>query len=61
MIVPVSFFKLFASVASAWSWTDLFYHLQIEIFPYSVFYMFFEQYLNIWRTALINLAIAIGQ
>ncbi|XP_057728449.1 uncharacterized protein LOC130944243 isoform X2 [Arachis stenosperma] len=34
--------------------------LKIEIFPYSVFYMFFEQYLNIWRTALVNLAIAIG-
>uniref|UniRef100_A0A6N2K2H0 SSD domain-containing protein n=1 Tax=Salix viminalis TaxID=40686 RepID=A0A6N2K2H0_SALVM len=35
--------------------------LKMEIFPYSVFYMFFEQYLDIWRTALINLAIAIGQ
>lgn len=34
--------------------------LQMEVFPYSVFYMFFEQYLDIWRTALINLAIAIG-
>lgn len=34
--------------------------LKIEIFPYSVFYMFFEQYLDIWRTALINLAIAVG-
>ncbi|XP_010242906.1 PREDICTED: Niemann-Pick C1 protein-like [Nelumbo nucifera] len=34
--------------------------LGIEIFPYSVFYMFFEQYLDIWRTALINLAIALG-
>ncbi|KHN20111.1 Niemann-Pick C1 protein [Glycine soja] len=34
--------------------------LKIEIFPYSVFYMFFEQYLHIWKTALINLAIAIG-
>ncbi|KAK2392749.1 NPC intracellular cholesterol transporter [Trifolium repens] len=34
--------------------------LKIEIFPYSVFYMFFEQYLNIWKTALVNLAIAIG-
>ncbi|XP_034215216.1 NPC intracellular cholesterol transporter 1-like isoform X3 [Prunus dulcis] len=34
--------------------------LNIEIFPYSVFYMFFEQYLDIWRTALINLSIAIG-
>lgn len=35
--------------------------VQMEIFPYSVFYMYFEQYLDIWRTALINLAIAIGQ
>ncbi|CAN1781821.1 NPC intracellular cholesterol transporter 1 [Linum perenne] len=34
--------------------------LKMEIFPYSVFYMFFEQYLDIWSTALINLAIAIG-
>ncbi|XP_057435160.1 uncharacterized protein LOC130727894 isoform X2 [Lotus japonicus] len=34
--------------------------LKIEIFPYSVFYMFFEQYLNIWKTALVTLAIAIG-
>ncbi|CAH1435314.1 unnamed protein product [Lactuca virosa] len=34
--------------------------LNIEVFPYSVFYMFFEQYLDIWKTALISLAIAIG-
>ncbi|CAJ1973140.1 unnamed protein product [Sphenostylis stenocarpa] len=34
--------------------------LKIEIFPYSVFYMFFEQYLHIWKTALVNLGIAIG-
>ncbi|KAM1909294.1 hypothetical protein ACFX13_038070 [Malus domestica] len=34
--------------------------LKIEIFPYSVYYMFFEQYLDIWRTALINLSIAIA-
>lgn len=34
--------------------------LKIEVFPYSVFYMFFEQYLDIWKTALISLAIAIG-
>lgn len=38
----------------------LFTSMQIEVFPYAVFYMFFEQYLNIWKTALINLAIAIG-
>ena len=35
--------------------------MQIQIFPYSVFYMFFEQYLDIWRTALINIAIALGR
>lgn len=34
--------------------------LKMEIFPYSVFYMFFEQYLDIWKSAVINLAIAIG-
>ncbi|KAI3459954.1 hypothetical protein Pfo_016617 [Paulownia fortunei] len=34
--------------------------LKIDIFPYAVFYMFFEQYLNIWKTALINIAIAAG-
>ncbi|KAF7141231.1 hypothetical protein RHSIM_Rhsim06G0006500 [Rhododendron simsii] len=34
--------------------------LKMEIFPYSVFYIYFEQYLDIWRTALINLAIAIA-
>jgi Niemann-Pick C1 protein len=34
--------------------------LKMEIYPYSVFYMFFEQYLDIWKTALINLSIAIG-
>ncbi|XP_022850654.1 Niemann-Pick C1 protein-like [Olea europaea var. sylvestris] len=34
--------------------------LKIEVFPYAVFYMFFEQYLSIWKTALINLAIATG-
>ncbi|XP_010690227.2 uncharacterized protein LOC104903808 isoform X1 [Beta vulgaris subsp. vulgaris] len=34
--------------------------LKMDIFPYSVFYIFFEQYLDIWRTALINLAIALG-
>ncbi|KAK1322345.1 hypothetical protein QJS10_CPA03g02418 [Acorus calamus] len=32
----------------------------IDIFPYSVFYIFFEQYLDIWRTSLINISIAMG-
>ncbi|GMH16328.1 hypothetical protein Nepgr_018169 [Nepenthes gracilis] len=34
--------------------------LKIDIFPYSVFYIYFEQYLDIWRTALVNIAIALG-
>ncbi|KAL0740960.1 hypothetical protein Bca4012_082473 [Brassica carinata] len=34
--------------------------LKMEVYPYSVFYMFFEQYLDIWKTALINLSIAIA-
>ncbi|XP_047325787.1 NPC intracellular cholesterol transporter 1-like isoform X2 [Impatiens glandulifera] len=34
--------------------------LKMEIFPYSVFYIFFEQYLDIWGTALVNIAIALG-
>uniref|UniRef100_A0A1J3K9G7 Niemann-Pick C1 protein n=1 Tax=Noccaea caerulescens TaxID=107243 RepID=A0A1J3K9G7_NOCCA len=34
--------------------------LKIDIFPYSVFYIFFEQYLDIWTVALTNLAVAIG-
>nr|GMC92320.1 Niemann-Pick C1 protein-like [Ipomoea batatas] len=32
----------------------------MEVFPCAVFYMFFEQHLNIWKTALISFAIAIG-
>ncbi|KAF5199495.1 Npc intracellular cholesterol transporter [Thalictrum thalictroides] len=34
--------------------------LKMDIFPYSVAYIFFEQYLDIWKTALINLAMALG-
>ncbi|CAM8904452.1 unnamed protein product [Rhodiola kirilowii] len=34
--------------------------LKIDIFPYSVFYIFFEQYLDIWKTALINIGIALA-
>ncbi|KAG9442420.1 hypothetical protein H6P81_018274 [Aristolochia fimbriata] len=33
---------------------------QMEIFPYSVFYIFFEQYWSIWKTVLINLYLALG-
>ncbi|GLJ40089.1 hypothetical protein SUGI_0820940 [Cryptomeria japonica] len=34
--------------------------LKISVFPYSVFYIFFEQYLDIWKTTLINLSLALG-
>ncbi|KAF3434864.1 hypothetical protein FNV43_RR21951 [Rhamnella rubrinervis] len=34
--------------------------LKMHVFPYSVFYIFFEQYLDIWRIALINIAVALG-
>lgn len=34
--------------------------LKMDIFPYSVFYIFFEQYLDIWRIALLNIALALG-
>ncbi|PKA60101.1 hypothetical protein AXF42_Ash009785 [Apostasia shenzhenica] len=34
--------------------------LKMQIFPYSVYYIFFEQYLNVWKTALINIAIGLG-
>ena len=35
--------------------------LQIKVFAYSVFYIFFEQYLDIMRTAVISLALATGE
>eukprot|EP00252_Welwitschia_mirabilis_P020709 TRINITY_DN5121_c0_g1_i1.p1 TRINITY_DN5121_c0_g1~~TRINITY_DN5121_c0_g1_i1.p1 ORF type:complete len:1312 (-),score=235.79 TRINITY_DN5121_c0_g1_i1:193-4128(-) len=34
--------------------------LKMSIFPYSKFYIFFEQYLEIWRTTLISLSLALG-
>uniref|UniRef100_A0A0D3FYZ1 SSD domain-containing protein n=1 Tax=Oryza barthii TaxID=65489 RepID=A0A0D3FYZ1_9ORYZ len=29
--------------------------LQMQMFPYSVFYIFFEQYLGVWKTAIMNI------
>lgn len=34
--------------------------LQMTIFPYSVSYIFFEQYLDIWRMTFTSLALALG-
>ncbi|XP_042237076.1 NPC intracellular cholesterol transporter 1-like [Homarus americanus] len=35
------------------------YSKDIEIFPYSVFYVFYEQYLTMWHDALVSLSISI--
>ena len=35
--------------------------MQIEVFPYSVFYIFFEQYLNIMTTTIVSLLLALGK
>lgn len=32
----------------------------VEVFPYSVFYVFYEQYLTIWNDTLISLAISLA-
>lgn len=34
--------------------------LNIEVFPYSVFYIFFEQYLDIWNTLIMSLSLALA-
>ncbi|KAG0593289.1 hypothetical protein KC19_1G318700 [Ceratodon purpureus] len=34
--------------------------LNIEVFPYSVFYIFFEQYLDIWNTTIVSLSLALA-
>uniref|UniRef100_A0A453CMK0 SSD domain-containing protein n=1 Tax=Aegilops tauschii subsp. strangulata TaxID=200361 RepID=A0A453CMK0_AEGTS len=34
--------------------------LQMEIFPYSVFHIFFEQYLSVWKTAIMNICVCLG-
>jgi Niemann-Pick C1 protein len=33
---------------------------RVEVFPYSIFYVFYEQYLTIWSDTLINLVITIS-
>lgn len=32
----------------------------VEVFPYSIFYVFYEQYLTMWRDVLVSLAISIA-
>nr|CAB3487941.1 unnamed protein product [Digitaria exilis] len=34
--------------------------LQMTIFPYSVFYIFFEQYLGVWKTAIMNICVCLA-
>ena len=33
---------------------------QVEVFPYSIFYVFYEQYLTIWQDALVSLSISLA-
>lgn len=33
---------------------------QIEVFPYSIFYVFYEQYLTIWRDTFLSLGVSIA-
>jgi Niemann-Pick C1 protein len=32
----------------------------VEVFPYSIFYVFYEQYLTIWHDVLMNLSISVA-
>jgi hypothetical protein len=32
---------------------------QIDVFPYSIFYVYFEQYLDIWATAVGSILLAL--
>ncbi|CAG2174035.1 unnamed protein product, partial [Oppiella nova] len=32
----------------------------VEVYPYSIFYVFYEQYLTIWRDTVVNLVIALS-
>jgi Niemann-Pick C1 protein len=32
----------------------------VEVFPYSIFYVFYEQYLQIWKDTIINLVISLA-
>ena len=32
----------------------------VEVFPYSIFYVFYEQYLTIWKDALISLGLSLA-
>ena len=33
---------------------------KVEVFPYSIFYVYYEQYLTMWRDVLVSLSISIG-
>ena len=32
----------------------------VEVFPYSIFYVYYEQYLTMWRDVIVSLSISIG-
>lgn len=33
---------------------------KVEVFPYSIFYVYYEQYLTMWRDVLVSLSISIA-
>ncbi|CAG2181898.1 unnamed protein product, partial [Oppiella nova] len=33
---------------------------RVEVYPYSIFYVFYEQYLTIWKDTVVNLVIALS-
>lgn len=33
---------------------------EVEVFPYSIFYVYYEQYLTMWRDVLISMSISVG-
>lgn len=51
--------KMMKENAKKWS-NDTQFIDSIEVFPYSVSYVFYEQYLTIWKDAIINLSISLA-
>lgn len=51
--------KMMKERASTWSDNKEFID-NIEVFPYSVSYVFYEQYLTIWKDTIRNLCISLG-
>lgn len=42
-----------------WNKTGILYFLLCDSIPCSIFYVFYEQYLTIWRDALVSLGLSL--